>query len=182
MGIEFFIGVITSYWFLTTVLTVALITEYNGRYILTALLTAVGLLSAGLIFNLSPMLLIAYLPAGLVWSFWRWRVYTKNCGSLAKEGNLKVLASNKSNWKEKNPTKAESRQALVEATLLLPNLYRIISWVICFPISMVESAVYDIIHVLKIAVTEWFSKVYRMSTSSALKDFDSVDNTETKFK
>ncbi len=169
-------GVVTSYWFLAIVLLVALITEYNDKYVATAFFTGIGLVSAYLLFNLSTWMLVAYVPAGMVWSFWRWRVYTKNCAALAKEGKLEVEGSSRNGWKEiKNPSKEKSREALVQATLLLPNLDRIISWIICFPISIIESAVDDFIHVLKIAITEWFAKVYRMSTESALKDFDKED-------
>ena len=176
ISIAFLMSVLTSYWFLSAVLVAAVITEYNDKYKTTAALTIVAVASATIMFSLPYWLLFAYLPVGIVWSFWRWRIFCKNCSALAKDGKLTL--QQEGNWKTvKEPTKEQSRAALVKSTLLLPNLDKIISWIICFPVSMIENLVDDFIHVLKIAVTEWFAKVYRMSTESALKDFDEEGKT-----
>jgi len=171
-GLAYLLGVLTSYWFLAAVIITSIFAEYNDKHKTTAVLTAVGLTSAYLMFDLSAWLLVGYIPAGLVWSFWRWRVYRKNCTALAKKGKLKVFDEH-SSWKEiESPSKEQSREALIKATLLLPNVDKIISWVICFPVSMIENAIDDVIHVLKIAVVDWFGNIYRNEAAKALKEFD----------
>ena len=133
------------------------------------MITAVGLVTAIYVGHIPYWVIFAYIPVGIVWSFWRWNVYCKKCTELAKEG---MLRDDSGSWKEVGKVNdTDSENNLIAATNRLRNLDRIIAWIVCFPVSMVESVVDDFIHILKIAVTEWLDKIYKASTESALKDF-----------
>jgi hypothetical protein len=169
--LAFALGVATSYWFLALVIGLALWTEYEDKHVGSAFFTILGLASGYFIFNLSPLLLLGYIPAGVAWSVWRWRVHCKKCVILAKEGKL---FSNSWHEHDKDPVKQkeDQRRYLEHDTDLKNNVDKIISWIICFPVSILERAAHDLIHVLKIFVTEWFAKVYNHSSKSALDEFD----------
>ena len=167
-ALAFLLGVATSYWFLVAVVAMAIYAEYSDNHVTSACLTLIGLISGYLLFNLSPLLLLAYIPVGMVWSIWRWKVHCKDCSTKAIEGTLDPHSS--VCWRDhSNP---ETRRHLAAHVDLAKNIDIILSWVICFPVSVIERLGHDLIHVLKIAITEWFAKVYNHSSNSALNEFD----------
>lgn len=89
--------------------------------------------------------LVAYFVVGVVWSFWRYRLFI---GSMVKS-----LGARK--WK----SQAEKDNAINQ---LLPsnNLERITSWIIVWPFSVIESALGDIITLIQGLVTKVFKGVY----------------------
>lgn len=89
--------------------------------------------------------LVAYVVVGLVWSFWRYKLY------LAKM--VKSLSERK--WK----SQADKEHAVKN---LLPsnNLERITSWIIVWPFSVIEHVLGDIITLVQSLVTRFFKGVY----------------------
>lgn len=161
--LAFVLGVTTSYWFLAAAFALAMWAEYEDNHVGSAFLTTVALISGYLIFNLSPLLLAGYIPAGIAWSVWRWRVHCKVATLRAIEYKKDLSG---------NGDLSTQRRRFERQVDLKGNVDKIISWIICFPISMLERAAHDMIHVLKIFITEWFAKVYNHSTKSALDEFD----------
>jgi hypothetical protein len=167
---EFILAALSSYWILAALFVIALSTEYYDNYVATAFFVAVGLLLLLTVHALPYWILLAYIPTGILWSIWRWRVHCKECADLAKDGKLRKSGGS---WTEAGKVSVEdSRRFLIAATDLKENLDRVVSWVICFPASMVERAFSDIIHMIKVVITEWLAKVYNSSTKSALETFD----------
>jgi len=167
--LAFGFGFLTSYWVLAALIALSIWSELSDNHITSATFTVLGLVSAYFIFNLSPLLLLAYIPTGILWSVWRWRVHCKNCLERAKEGTLRETGS----WQEVgNKTKEYTRRNLENKVDLKQNVDKVVSWIICFPASVIERCASDLIYVVKSFVTGWFSKVYTASSTSVLKDFD----------
>jgi hypothetical protein len=89
--------------------------------------------------------LVAYFVIGVVWSFWRYKLYV---GLMAKALGART-------WK----TQADKDRAIDE---LLPsnNLERITSWIIVWPFSVIENVLGDIITMIQGLVTKVFKGVY----------------------
>lgn len=166
--LAFGLGFLTSYWVLGAFILFAIWTESSDSHVSSAVFTMLSLTSAYLIFNLSPLLLLAYIPVGILWSVWRWKVYCKNCLKEARNGNLASPS-----WSEKgNADKKGNRRLLESATKLSGNVDTIVCWIIGFPASMVDRAVSDVIDFLRIVVSEWCAKLYTGISANTLKDFD----------
>lgn len=166
--LAFILGVTASYWVLIPALIFAIWAELSDNHVSSAMFTVVGLVSAYFIFNLSPLLLLAYLPTGYLWSAWRWKVYCKECLQKAKEGNLDL-----SNWREVEKIDKESnRRILAKLTSEKDNLDKIVSWIICFPASVIERCASDLIFIVKSFVTGWGSRLYKNTSANTLKEFD----------
>lgn len=165
----FILGTLASYYTLAALLLVALWVEHGLWHRSAAFLTVLATASAYVIFAIPLYIFIpAYLVAGLVWSVWRWGIHCRKCTELAKEGKLQS-----GSWFESGGlNKDQSRIALESAVSLKDNLDKLVSWVLGWPISMVDRAVHDTIHILKIAITEYFAKIYTSFSNKALKDFD----------
>jgi len=166
--LAFVLGLATSYWVLLFIIVAAFYFEYNSNHITSAVLTILGLVSLYTIFALPAMYLLAYVPLGIVWSMWRWKVHCKDCVTKAKNGTL----SNHSSICWRDSSNPETRKHLAAHVDITKNLDTIIPWIICFPVSIVERGAHDLIEVLKIAITEWFAKVYTSFSAKAMKDYD----------
>jgi hypothetical protein len=162
------LGLATSYWILLFIIVAAFYFEYNSSHITSAVLTILGLVSLYTIITFPAMYLLAYVPLGIVWSMWRWKVHCKDCVTKAKNGDL----SNHSSVLWVEAKNLDTRKHLAAHVDISKNLDMIIPWIICFPISIVERAAHDLIEVLKIAITEWFAKVYTSFSAKAMKDYD----------
>lgn len=130
------------------------------------------ILSAGLVgyFLYDPTLLtvlylsIAYLVVGVVWSFWRYKRYVEQ--TVAK-------------WNEEAATKGSNYagdKSYMLSRLTPSNLTStIVSWIIVWPFSMVESLTADIFHFIHTLVTKTFKSVYNKIYQSAIKDLVVVE-------
>jgi len=167
--LAFGLGLLTSYWVLGAFILFAIWVESNDCHGWSATFTILGLVSAYFIFSLSPLLLLAYIPVGILWSVWRWKVYCKDCLKRAKAGNLYTGSWNEVGSKE---NKEASRRALESATKLSGNVDKIVAWIICFPASMIERLASDLIDFIRIVVTDWCAKLYTGISANTLKDFD----------
>ena len=166
----FVFGLVVSYWVFIPALVLAIYAEYTNSHKSSAFFTIVGLTSAYFIFSVPLIVLAAYIPIGIAWSVWRWRIHCSNVLEDISKGKVAYTGG----WKEhgRKYSKEELRENLLERTNLVGNVDKIISWIICFPASMVERLGHDLIHVLKVFVTEWFAKVYNHSSQRALDKFD----------
>ena len=150
-----------SPWVFGSLIILALWAESLDNHKTTAFFVALGLVSAYFIFNISLIYLLAYIPVGMAWSVWRWKVHCKEAAIRAK---LR---------KADSTTKLDLQRARLEHEVSLKNhVDKIVSWIICFPVSVLEQVVGDVVLVLKVIVTEWFAKVYTLSSKSTLDDYD----------
>lgn len=94
---------------------------------------------------------LAYLVVGLVWSFWRYRVFlNKQVGYLEQR-----------TWRNQ-AHKVEAVAQLAPTN----NLGQITAWIIIWPFSFIECALGDVINAVQALVTKVFKGVYyKMFTS-----------------
>lgn len=160
--VEFILGVLFSWWFLGGLSVSILLFEYNDAYLWSALSTI--LLGILVVFALAVpastigLVLIAWIPVGFIWSFWRWR---KHC--IAVVSDTKRINGNYSVW----GSNAKSR--VQKATNIKENADLVVYWIIAWPFSMVVNVLDDIITTVKELVLRMFKKVYDRITASALK-------------
>lgn len=98
---------------------------------------------------------IVYLPIGLVWSIWRWKRKVNYIVRQVQDGDM-------------------SSDRGREEVLVRNNLQNLVSWVIVWPFSVVESFIGDIVELVQIAVRNWFRSVYEKISNDAIQKIDSI--------
>lgn len=101
--------------------------------------------------------MLAYVPIGLFWSYWRWR---RHCSSIVRK------------VEDNDIDKREARGYLDPKT----RYKDIASWVIAWPFSIVEAALGDFIDVINVLVRKWFKNMYAKVSASALREIDELDD------
>lgn len=96
-----------------------------------------------------------YLVVGLLWSFWRYKLYVAKMVAGLSE---RVFKSQK------------EKTWAVERLLPSNNLERITSWIIVWPFSVIEHTLGDIITLIQTLVTRFFKGVYYRFYLTATKD------------
>jgi hypothetical protein len=158
--LAFGLGVIMSPWVFGILIILALWAESLDNHKTTAFFVALGLVSSYFMFNISIVYLLAYIPVGMLWSVWRWKIHCKKATIRAKLRKADVTE------------RASQRRRLEKEVRLKDNVDKIVSWIVCFPVSVLEQVVGDVVLMLKVIVTEWFAKLYTLSSNKALDDFD----------
>lgn len=87
----------------------------------------------------------AYVVVGVIWSFWRYRVYVSKMVESMAGYTWKSQADKDRDINRLAPTN---------------NLERITSWIIVWPFSMIENVLGDIITMIQSLVTRVFKGVY----------------------
>lgn len=157
--IEWVLVYILTWPAILLILLVALFSEHNDSHKFMAFCT----LLAGVItvFYLSiPMsvvkwIAIAYIPLGLIWSFWRWRVY---CNHQVERANNSTTGAYDKSW-------------LRVQMDIKENIDKLISWVLGWPLSLIERIFGDVMEFTKIVITEWFKKVYDRISDNAIDKY-----------
>lgn len=168
--LAFILGFFSSYYTLGVLCLIALYVENKEGHEFAAFLTLVASVSAYLIFSFSLYIFIpSYFVTGFIWSIWRWRIHCRTSVEKAKAGTLSIRCRRESS---KAGNTAETRIALESAVSLKGNANKVIAWVLGWPISVIDRALHDLIHVIRVAITEYFSKLYTSFSNKALKDFD----------
>lgn len=97
---------------------------------------------------------VSYFVTGVLWSFWRYKRYTEN------EINQWVIeGSRESYWKYVN-----------ERISPRACLSRITSWIIIWPLSMIENVTGDVVRLIKNIVSETLKSVYNKIYQSAISN------------
>jgi hypothetical protein len=161
--LAFGLGVIMSPWVFGSLIILALWAESLDNHKTTAFFVALGLVSSYFMFNISLVYLLAYIPVGMLWSVWRWKIHCKKATIRASLRKADVT---------ERGTIGSQRNRLEKEVNLKDNVDKIVSWIVCFPVSVLEQVVGDVVLMLKVIVTEWFAKVYTLSSNKALDDFD----------
>jgi hypothetical protein len=99
---------------------------------------------------------LAYAVIGIGWSFWRYKRYVEvRVEEIKRNGYVNDPHSKKRELERLSPKEMTSS---------------IVSWIIIWPVSLVENLVSDIITGLEKLVRGWLNKVYTSIYSSATKD------------
>ena len=143
----FFLGVLSSYWFLGLSFLFLLVYEYkeSGVAYMFFLLTTLCLI---VIFNITipGWTLLAYLPIGFAWSLWRYKKFVAKKLAInyeyAERNNLELSGINE-------------RQLTVKE-----NLDRITHWIMLWPINMMMHLSADLWEAVGSFITNRLSNVY----------------------
>jgi hypothetical protein len=137
LGVLFVLGVLLEY------------ASWRGTAVFVGIVAAV---SAYFFFQISlQTLAIAaaiYFVVGVLWSFWRYRVYVREAVATA---TTKMEKERLYRYEPGN------------------NLGKITAWIIVWPFSMVENVIQDVIRFAEMLVKEVFHKVYERIFQSAIK-------------
>lgn len=157
--IEFILGILLSIPVLIVLIITALLFEHNehdGWAIFFSIIIAVFALNMFSITSSAMFIgLASFIPIGIIWSFWRWR---RHCSTQV----AKV---------KKNPNYKSEAKAALDMT---EQKFRIVSWIVNWPISMVESILSDIIDIIEKLVTTVFDKVYTRIAQRALNKINKL--------
>lgn len=104
----------------------------------------------------------AYVAVGVVWSFWRYKVYVTDQVAKIKELSAKAFS-------------ADSRNRMIENLAPTKNLGMITAWIIIWPFSAVESILGDVIRAVQALVTKVFKGVYHKIYTSQVKGLSFED-------
>lgn len=96
---------------------------------------------------------IAYLILGLVWSFWRYKRHVDKYIEVAKERGYDMSKT-------------------IHEVAPANNIALVVSWIIIWPLSMVENLIGDILRLIRMLVTNAFKFVYEYIHQSATKGLD----------
>lgn len=99
---------------------------------------------------------LAYAVIGIAWSFWRYKRYVE----------VRVAEIKQQNY----PDDGFSKKRALERLSPQEMSSTIVSWIVIWPVSLVENLVSDIITSLEKLVRGWLNKIYTSIYSSATKD------------
>lgn len=155
----FILGVVFSLPVLIGLIFLDLVLEHNGNDGWSLLITLVVAALAWNMFtiplNIMFIVAVAYFPVGVLWSFWRWK---RHC--------TRVVADAK-----KNPGQ---KAAALKKLDLSEQIFRIVSWILNWPASLLASLLGDIIDVFEVLVRKVFHNVYVKISRSAIKQIENL--------
>lgn len=99
---------------------------------------------------------LAYAVIGIAWSFWRYKRYVEVRVAEIKQQN--------------HPDDGFSKKRALERLSPQEMSSTIVSWIVIWPVSLIENLVSDIITSLEKLVRGWLNKIYTSIYSSATKD------------
>jgi len=164
----FLLGVFSSYWAVAACLILAMWAECTEHHISAATLSISAVGASYFIWGFSPLWFLAYIPVGILWSIWRWNLYTRDCLDLAKQGKLQINAT----WVGSNPKPDEVYSSLQHAVDLNSQVHLVVSWIFSFPISIIERSTSDVVRAVKALVKGKLAAIYNKFTKDALDDFN----------
>ncbi len=152
--LAFLAGYLLNWYALIILLIIGSTFESHGSHGWAVFVGLVAMTSAYFFFNIatSSLLLygIAYLVAGFVWSFWR---YKRHADKVVD--SCKAMSDS---YKKR------------EMELLAPNkmLDKITTWVVIWPFSMLENVLGDVFSLVQTAISKFFKGVYNRIYASAV--------------
>lgn len=97
---------------------------------------------------------VAYIFLGIVWSFWRYKRYVdqnvESCNAIG--------------------TSDHARNYMLEQIKLENMLGKITSWIIVWPLSMIENVTGDAVRLIKTLVSDTLKSVYTKIYANAIKN------------
>jgi len=156
--IAFVLGIILTIPFFIGLIIVGLLFDHNEKDGWSILMMAfIGFIAYNLFAISSTYILyagIAYLPIGIIWSMWRWRMHGRRVVS-----------------KLENHVFYNKEQAL-EDIKLSNQVMKIVHWIVAWPLSIIASGLRDIITFLEILVTRHFRKLYEKLAQSSVNEIN----------
>lgn len=112
------------------------------------------------LFNLEPIFaakcVAAYLPIGVLWSFWRWKRHGDDVMKGVSVGEL--------NDRQKS--------VLIEELTPRYNVDKISSWIIAWPFSAISHIFSDIIALVSKVIREYLIEIYSKISGKHLKELN----------
>lgn len=109
--------------------------------------------------------LLAYIPAGLAWSIWRWKRYCKRIVNEFKRSEVSTEDASAHARKSKEKLKPSQ------------NIQKLIGWTVAWPVSMASTLFGDIIDGIETFIRERLIGIYRRISSSAINEIDAHEIT-----
>ena len=140
----------------------AIVVENNESHKFAAFLTLVIGFVAWQFFGIPDQIMIyaavAFVPIGLAWSIWRWKVYCKE----------KVEHYSNINRRSPKDDPRYSKEEILAELELYRHTDKLVSWVLAWPVSVIERMLGDIVRIVKTIVVEWCGNIYKKIASSAV--------------
>lgn len=167
--IETILGVIFSIWTvgIVAVFTFWLVHEDSEGWAIFWLIVGAGL--AYFTFEVDGktllMYIAAYIPVGLVWSFFRWKRYCNR--KVDKFNDFKQMCTAEGSdvsFDEKRRLEALRKE--VDPT---NNISKVVQWIIIWPFSLIDNILGDVYDMLVNLVRKHLISLYRRISDGALK-------------
>ena len=155
-----FIGtVVISWWFILFLIVTGFIACHSEHDIFTLLIT----LAAGfVVFNLTGITwlqlgiyALAHIPIGVTWSIFRWKKLCKKRIEEVKENPDSFMNKEQYVRKDLNPLK---------------SIDKIVSWVIAWPFSFIESVLGDLYDAIETIVKKYIIRIYTRISDKYIKE------------
>lgn len=162
--IEFFLAIFSTYvltvWGITVLFILALLWEYNDWY----LSTIIGAVAIYLIAHYNGYVLsdfkwyhiFVYLVIGVVWSIWRYKNFVEESRKLLQ---IKIDDDVKKYPTIRRPA-AEVISDFKYNVGVYNNVNKILSWIINWPISLIENSLKDIFDILRKVIQDYLRTIY----------------------
>jgi len=169
--IEFALGVLFSPIFFCILFVIAVLFEHNDLTPLTFIfqVAIVGLVWKTFGIDLTStsywIIGLSYIPIGLVWATWRWFRHCRKINEEIEESDIK---------KDNNFDSYQIREWRNQLNVK-KQVGRIVTWVLCFPISMVEMFLGDLFDFVRTIVTKFLRGIFdriAKSTNAKLDEYD----------
>jgi hypothetical protein len=179
--IEFFfliLGYVLTIPALIIILLIATYQESREHHTWAAFLMIVSLTIIYFIFEIklihALIVAAAYIPIGMIWSVFRWKIHCKRSTEKAKNDLLNRHEDVTSNRFKGNDSFISIH--LKDSIDVRRNTDKLVLWVVCWPISIIERSIGDAIHAVRFMVTDWFGSVFQRISDSASTDFENTMN------
>lgn len=178
--VEFFfmiLGYLISIPALIIILLIATYQESCEKHGWSAFLMIVSLAIVYFLFDIKTshalIAVAAYIPIGLVWSIVRWKIYCTRKVDQLKD--YFTTAEDEVLYRSETYS-----QTTIDNLNVRRNLDKLTYWVICWPVSMVERAIGDLVHAVRHIITNWFGSVFERISNSAISDINEFKETIKK--
>lgn len=157
---EFLLGIVLSWPALILLILIAIGFEHNEAHGWTvfALIIIAGM--AFFMFNLTwtqiGIVAAAWIPVGLIWSFWRWKRHVSNTVRKVRNEELSIDRGKRD---------------------IMPsgNVDKITYWVLAWPFSLVEMLLGDIIDIVQSMIRSVFRGTYARISANGLAEIERMD-------
>ena len=172
---EFVLSILLTLPFIVGVLVISLLCELKDAYGWSTFLLMVAGATSYFFFTFPSIYLlygaIGYFPVGFIWSFWRWRVYCRTT-ALKIMNRLKQRYNISSTNTKSAKLQDEFNEDFSRDTNIPDNKWRIVHWVLVWPLSIIQYILSDLVRVVEAAITRWLRGIYDAISNSATKNID----------
>ena len=173
----FLIGVALTPWFFGALLVFCWIFEHNECRFWSTVFLGLGVFTACKIFYVpQPFLnygLIAYLPIGFGWSFWRWLRHCRSVAADAVKSKETVDKYNKEHQSHPYPS-SFSADDFKHRLMLKYNIDKITYWILIWPVSFVDMFLGDLYDMVKHFVKNICGRGYKAIAQKYMSQIDAL--------